>query len=114
MNKTIEKIEEFKTKKIEAAIEKAREDYAEARANYNDTGHDRYFNKMEKLESEIDELEAYKDRDKAINDALREKEKTRHELDEIKKDLSNKIFYLLAALPECSEAKSLKAFVDSL
>ena len=114
MNKTIEKIEAYKAQKIESALDKARTELDDARACYNDTGYDRYYNKMEKLEREIEELEAYRDRDKAVNEALAEKFKMKQELDSIKKDLSNKIFYLLAAIPDCSEAKSLKMFVDRL
>ena len=114
MNKTIEKIESYKTQKLESAIEKAEAELDDAKASYRDTGYDRYFNKMERLEDEIEELKAYRDKDSAISDAVKEKQRVRAELDEIKKDLSNKIFYLLAAIPECSEAKSLKAFVDKL
>ena len=36
------------------------------------------------------------------------------ELEEIKKTLKNKLFYLLAAIPECSEGRSIQAYVEQL
>ena len=114
MNKTIEKIENYKADKLAAALEKAEKKLSEAKGSYRDTGYDRYYNKMQKYENEIEELIAYRDRDDAILDAISEKRRTRQELEEIKKDLSNKIFYLLKAIPDCSEARSLQTFVDRL
>ena len=114
MNKTIEKIEEYKAEKIQIAIDRAGAALEDAKACYRDTGYDRYYNKMQRLEKEIEELEAYRDRDKAIAEAIAEKQKVRRELDEIKKDLGNKLFYLLAAIPECSEAKSIKTYLEKL
>lgn len=114
MNKTIEKVEFYKKNMIEKAIEKAKSEYAEADGNYRDTGYDRYFSKMQKKEKEIEELENYLSRDKAIQDAILEKKKIRAELDEIKKTLKNKLFYLLASIPECSEGRSIQEYVERL
>jgi hypothetical protein len=114
MNKVIEKCEAYKEKTVSAAIEKAKAAYAEADACYRDTGYDRYYNKMNKFGKEIEELEEYAKSGEAVAEARREKEKVRHELEEIKKTLKNKIFYLLKAIPECSEGRSLEAYIDKL
>ena len=114
MNRTIEKVEYYKKTMIEKAIEKAKTEYQEADGSYRDTGYDRYYNKMSKLGAEIEELEAYLRRDDAIIEAIREKQKTAQELQEIKTKLKNKVFYVLAALPECSEARSLQEYIETL
>ena len=114
MNKAIERCEAYKKKTIDAAIEKAKAAYVEAADCYRDTGYDRYYNKMERMGKEIEELEEYTNSGRAIEEARQEKQKVRRELDEIKKDLNNKLFYLLAAIPDCSEARSLKAFAERL
>ena len=114
MNKIIEKCEAYKQKTVSAALEKARTQYEDARGSYNDTGYDKYWNKMSRLEAEIDELEKYLERDGAIQAAIEEKAKVKKEIEEINKTLKNKIFYLLAAIPECSEGQSLRDYVERL
>lgn len=114
MHKAIEKCENYKAAIIAKAIEKAKAEYKEADNCYKDTGYDRYFHKMERHEKDIDELEEYAKGNEAILEARREKEKVRYELDEIKKTLKNKLFYLLAVVPDCSEARSLKDYCDRL
>lgn len=59
MNKIIEKIEQYKEKNLDKALSNAKTNYEEAKASFNDTGHYRYYNKMEKLRKEIEEMEAY-------------------------------------------------------
>ncbi|ADL36088.1 hypothetical protein bpr_II150 (plasmid) [Butyrivibrio proteoclasticus B316] len=109
----IEKIENYKKKVIESETKKLKDAYTEAKACYNDTGYDRYYNKMEKIEKELDELEGYASRDQAISDAINEKTKLKAEIDKIKKDLSNKLFYLIADLPDCAEARNLKEYIEN-
>jgi NAD-dependent DNA ligase len=55
MNKAIKKAQSI----LEKRIEKAKEEYMEAEGSYRDTGYDRYFNKMQRLEKEIDEIEGF-------------------------------------------------------
>lgn len=114
MNKTIEKVELYKKNMIEKAIEKAKSEYAEADGSYRDTGYNRYYSKMQNKAEEIEELENYLNRDNSIQDAIREKKKVREELEEIKKKLKNKLFYLLAVIPECSEARSIRDYIEKL
>lgn len=114
MHKAIEKVEAYKTRTIVAALEKARLERAEALGSFNDTGYDRYYNKANRLEKEIAELEDYIDRDRAIDEAIAVKKKSQEQLAGIKKALQNKIFYLLKAIPKCSEGESLRAFVETL
>lgn len=97
MNKTIEKIEAYKAKEIEKAISKAEHEYSCARDFYNDTGYDRYFNKMQKYEKELQELEDYLHKGEAAVKDLstyqyREYLKMKQDL----KDLKSKLFYLVA------------------
>lgn len=55
MNKEIERA----VLKITQAMEKNRKQYVEADANYRDTGYDRYWNKMQKLDIEYEELKTF-------------------------------------------------------
>lgn len=114
MNKTIERIEAYKRNTLQHAIDKAKEDYHEAELNYRDTGYDRYWNKMQKLQQDISELEAYQEKDLLISQSAIENEKMRAEVEELKKELKTKVEYVLAAIPVCAEAVSLKMFLDKL
>lgn len=42
----IEKVEAYKTRTVGNALNKAKEEYQDAKGSYNDTGYDRYYNKM--------------------------------------------------------------------
>lgn len=113
----IEKVEAYKAKTIGNALNKAKEEYRDAKEFYNDTGYDRYYNKMIRLEKTIEELEAYIEKDKVnerLLDLKSEKEFNRKKMQEIKKDLLNKLFYLLKVIPECSEARSLEDYIKNL
>ena len=121
MNKAIEKVEAYKARVIGNAMEKAKQEYQEAHDFYNDTGYDRYFNKMNRLENTIDELQAYLDKDtvaeslvEARKELEAEKASCREKIKKIKADLLNKLFYLLKVLPECSEATSLERYIKEL
>lgn len=121
MNKAIEKVEAYKAKTVGNALNKAKADYEDTKDFYNQTGYDRYYKKMNRLEQEIEELEAYLEKDR-VNERLSdlkselecEKASYRKKLQEIKKDLMNRLFYLLKVIPECSEAKSLEAYIKNL
>ena len=52
--------------RITQAMEKNRSAYAEAKGSYMDTGYDRYYNKMEKLDAEYEELEAFLHKDEKV------------------------------------------------
>lgn len=70
MNKYVEKVEKYKEKELTAALEKLRSEYKEAEDFYNDTGYDRYFNKMQRREMQIDEIEAYLESDKTVKKGM--------------------------------------------
>lgn len=55
MHKEIEKA----VLRIIQAMERNRKAYEEADANYKDTGYDRYWDKMQKLDNEYEELKAF-------------------------------------------------------
>ncbi len=117
----IEKVEAYKARTVENALNKAKEEYQDAKGSYNDTGYDRYYNKMNRLEKTIEELEAYIEKDR-VNERLLdlkselecEKALNRKKIQEIKKDLMNKLFYLLKVIPECTEARSLEEYIKNL
>ena len=114
MNKTIEKIEYYKRTTLDHRLEVLNKDYAEARASYNDSGYDRYWNKMQRIEEEINELTEYRSRDDAIDASIRAMRATEAELEVIKKTLKNKVFYLKAVVPDCSEIRSVEEYIDKL
>ena len=119
--KVIARVESYKFKTISQALDKAKADYEEARAFFDQTGYDRYYNKMNRLESDIEALEAYIEKDH-INEKLKAKINElecerifyKKKLQEIKKDLLNRLFYLLKVIPECSEAHSLEEYIKKL
>lgn len=114
MNKTIEKAENKKREIINRRLDKLRIDYDEADDNYRVTGYDRYFNKMERCRKEILELEDWLERDNIIATYEHKCREVDNEIKEIRKNLSNKLFYLLHVVPDCSEAISLKLYLDEL
>lgn len=59
-------------------------------------------------------LQEYKNRDKEIEEARKKKKETMEKCGEVISTLKNKCFYILAAIPDCSEARSLKAYIDRL
>jgi NurA-like 5'-3' nuclease len=121
MNKAIVRVEAYKHKTINQALDKAKADYEDTRAFYEQTGYDRYYKKMNRLELEIEELEAYIEKDQIneklmaeINELECERIFYKKKLQEIKKDLLNRLFYLLKVIPECSEAHSLEFYIQKL
>lgn len=99
MSKYIEKVENYKQKILGTAIEKLKAEYDEAKDFYGDTGYDRYFNKMNKCEAELEEIKDYLHKDEVkIKDLSTDKYK---EYLKMKRDLNtikNKLFYLKADL----------------
>lgn len=115
MNKTIEKIEAYKSKEIEKALSKAKQGYEDAKDFYQDTGYDRYFKKMEKCEKELHELEDYLHKGESVVKDL-ETDQYREYLD-MKKDLNSlqsKFFYMFADfnLPETAEVQGIQRLLE--
>ena len=54
--KTIERVNGI----LDKAIDSLKAEYHEAEGSYRDTGWDRYYTKMERLEKEIEELKKYR------------------------------------------------------
>ena len=104
MHKEIEKA----VLKINKAINKNRAKYQEADASYRDTGYDRYFNKMKKLDAEYEELTAFLEKDKEEISVSEIKEL--RELRYILKNVKSKWEYLRMELP----ASSLTVGIDNL
>ena len=97
MNKYIERVERYKQKTLNNALEKLREEYSEAQYDYADSGSDRYFNKMSRLEDQINEIEKYlKPKDEIT---LREYKELKN-LRWVVKNAKAKVFYIFADWPD--------------
>lgn len=114
MNKFIEKLEADKQQRVCREIEKLKRQYKEAMGNFNDTGYVKYQNKMDRIEQEISELESYKNEGCAVSKRLEEITVYKSELENMKKELITKTEYLLASIPECSEAISFREYLLNL
>lgn len=85
--------------RITQAMEKNRNAYVEAKGSYNDTGYNRYWNKMQKLDIEYEELKTFLHPKEEINVAP----ETIRKLDELQikvKSIKSKWEYLRADLPD--------------
>lgn len=99
MHKEIEKA----VFRITKAMEKNRNAYVEAEESYNDTGYDRYWNKMQKLDIEYEELKAFLHPKEEINISP----ETIRKLDELQrkvKNIKSKWEYLRIDLPHSVES----------
>lgn len=88
---------------ITRAMEKNRKQYMEAEASYRDTGYDRYWNKMQKLDAEYEELNAFISSDKPVE----VQHETILKLDELQrkvKSIKSKWEYLRTDLPASAES----------
>ena len=94
----MQKVIENAILKVTQAMEKNRNAYNEARGSYNDTGYDRYYNKMAKLDAEYEELRAFlhhEEKDEIPAEVYRERDELRQTL----RNLKSKWQYLRADLP---------------
>jgi len=106
---TEKKIENIKNNLKVYTVEKLKKELKETKAAYNDTGHDRYFKKMTRLEKEL----------AAIDEYLNGKEKTAQQVkEEIAQERRNiEIAYLWnyikqdLNLPQTAETKRLDELV---
>ncbi len=116
MNKTIERVEAYKKKTIDNAIDKAKKGYEEAKDFYTDSGYDRYFNKMEKCEKELQELEEYlyKKNEDTVSDLSTEQYKEYLDMKQDIKSLCNKFFFMFADLnlPETPEVNGIQRILE--
>lgn len=118
MNKTIQKIENYKEKWLTKALAKARQGYDEANECFSDTGYDRYFKKMERYEKEIDELEAYQhqgeQKQDEVNKLSTEQYKEYKEMKQDMKCLASHFFYMFAdfQLPETVDINSIQRILE--
>ncbi len=95
MHKEIEKA----VLRITQAMERNRKLYDEADGNYKDTGYDRYWNKMEKLDAEYEELKAFLHQEMRVD----VRPETLRKLDELQqkvKSIKSKWDYLRRDLPD--------------
>lgn len=109
MNKYIEKVEKYKEKVLRPALEKLKADHEEAEDFYRDTGYDRYYNKIQKCENQIEEIEKYLNAGKEeIKQITPSEYKELLELREAIKNVKSKVFYLSKELPMCADLVNLQ------
>lgn len=99
MHKEIEKA----VLRITQAMEKNRKQFIEAEANYGDTGYDRYWNKMQKLDAEYEELKSFIVFDKPA-EVQSETIVKLNELQRKVKSIRSKWEYLRTDLPASAES----------
>ncbi|CUX28055.1 hypothetical protein [Clostridium sp. C105KSO13] len=102
----MQKVIENATLKIVQAMDKNRKAYNEARDWLNDTGYYRYQKKMDKLDGEYEELQAFLH----IEEKVEVQPETIRECDELKRTLSNiksKWNYLKADMPVSADTIGL-------
>ena len=81
--KTIERVNGI----LDKATDSLKAEYHEAEGSYRDTGWDRYYTKMERLEKEIEELEKYRQ----VDAKLRQAEKALNKQRAVKKIFFKKL-----------------------
>lgn len=109
MNKYIEKVEEYKQKTLGKALEKLKSEYEQAKDFYTDSGYDRYFNKMNKCEEQIEEIEKYLNGEQEERNELRADDyKELLILRETMKGIKSKVFYLSKDLPMSADLRNLQ------
>lgn len=97
MNKYIERVERYKQKTLNNALEKLRIEYRDARRDYDDSGWDRDYHKMTRREGQIYEIEEYLRPKREITP---EECEELNELRRIIKSTKNSVFYLTKEWPE--------------
>lgn len=107
-NKYIEKVEEYKQKTLEKALEKIKSEYGQAKEFYTDTGYDRYYKKMCKCEKQIEEIEEYlgTKQEQSI-ETVANNYKELLFLREKMKNIKSTVFYLAKDLPMCTDLINL-------
>lgn len=112
MNKYVERVEKYKEKVLGQALEKLKNERKEAEDFYNDTGYERYYNKIQKCEKQIEEIEKYTEAGKTeVRKITGEEYKELLELRQKIKNIKSKVFYLSKELPMCADLINLQ---DSL
>lgn len=112
--KVIEKIEAKKHEMLEKEINKLKFQYDVAQDWYRDTGYDKYFKKMERIEKELIEIEKYRDKDKLLEEEKEILINKKHETQEFVTKIKNKLFYIIADFPDCADIRNLKEYLDTI
>lgn len=106
MNKYIEKVETYKHKILDKTLENLKAEYKEAEDFYQDTGYDRYFNKMSKCEEQINEIERYL-HPITQKDISTEQYREFLDLKRTMQSIKSNLIYIMAYLPDCTEKTRL-------
>lgn len=98
MNKVILKLEARKEKVLSSEIERLEKEYHNTDLDYRDSGKGWYFNKMQRIERELAELIAYRDKEVLIKQAQYDIFKQKKDIEEKLGELRSKVLYLLCDL----------------
>jgi hypothetical protein len=109
VNRLIEKA----TLKIVQRMEQNRKDFVEVEASYRDTGYDKYYNKMNRLDAEYKELKEFihlEETTEALPQTVVELDRLR----EVLKNIKSKVFYMEADFPANSHLIGLKELLKDI
>jgi putative IMPACT (imprinted ancient) family translation regulator len=109
VNKLIEKA----TLKIVQRMEQNRKEFVEAEASYRDTGYNKYYNKMNRLDVEYKELKDFMH----LGETTEVLPQTIVELDrlrEVVKNIKSKVFFMEADFPVNSHLVGLKELLKDI
>jgi hypothetical protein len=109
MNKLIEKA----TLKIVQRMEQNRKEFVEAEASYSDTGYDKYYNKMIRLDTEYNELKDFMHLE-TTTEALPQTIVELDRLREVLKNIKSKVFYMEIDFPANSHLIGLKELLRDI
>ena len=107
-------IQGIKTK-VQAKIDKLRDEAEEAYRSWADTGYQRYITKQERLEEEADKLERFINPNLSVKEAWRkanEEEAKKEELKLLLKNMCNAIDMLKEDFPDCHATRRLENLKD--
>ena len=113
MNKYIEKVENYKRKILEKALEDLKAQYDEAKDFYNDTGYDKYFKKMSRCEEQIEEIEEYLN-PTTTKDVTTSQYREFLNLKQTMQGIKSNLQFMMASLPDCSEKERLNDLIRQI
>ena len=109
----MQKVIENATLKIVQAMEKNRNAYNEADEWYKDTGYNRYWKKMEKIDAEYEELRDFLHPEEKI-EVQPETILRCYELERMLKNVKSKVFYMEFDFPANSHIIGLKELLRDI
>lgn len=112
-SKVVDKIESKRLVLVAKERQKLQEEYDCTKGNYEVTGYDRYYKKMERLEHELEALDTYEKQFQDIKETEQRLKSQQQGLEKAVKYIQSKMRDLTCELP-ASSIYNLKAFINKL